>query len=113
MTGFHDPEPQDLVFSLQTYYIVRAHRSHRRGKEIDDRQWRIFHRFLSQTQRSDLPSGESRLLSLRNVGSSPTVTTEIPKPTASNKREKLTGCMRFAIDLIQVVCFFAIHQTSD
>ena len=25
LTGFRDPEPQDLVFSLQTYYIVRTH----------------------------------------------------------------------------------------
>jgi len=32
LTGFRDLEPQDLVFSLQTYYIVRAHRSHRWGR---------------------------------------------------------------------------------
>ena len=32
LTVFRDPEPQDLVFSLQTYYIVRAHRSHRWGR---------------------------------------------------------------------------------
>ena len=40
------------------------------GKGFDDRRWRIFHRILSQRIRSDLPSGESRLYSLRREAES-------------------------------------------
>ena len=40
------------------------------GKAADDPQWRKSRRRLSQTQRSELPSGESGLLSLRPEGES-------------------------------------------
>ncbi len=48
----------------------KAGRLHRVENEIDDRRWRIFHRILSQRIRSDLPSGESRLYSLRREAES-------------------------------------------
>ena len=45
------------------------------GKAAEDLRRREFRRRLSQTQRSELPSGESGLLSLRTRGSTPLCST--------------------------------------
>jgi hypothetical protein len=50
----------------------------RGGKRTDDRQLRKFRQFFSQTLRSDLPSGESRLYRLRARGSTPLCSTRKP-----------------------------------
>ena len=55
------PELKKRGFEWWHGSVGRAHRSHRWGKEPDDRRWRKFHRVLSQTLRSELPSGQSRL----------------------------------------------------
>ena len=47
--------------------VGRAHRSHRWGKEFDDRRWRESHRILSQRIGSELPCGQSRPYPLRTL----------------------------------------------
>ena len=50
-------------------------KSHWRGKAACDLRWRKSRRRLSQTQRPELPNGESGLLSLRTRGSTPLCST--------------------------------------
>ena len=60
-----------VVLNRESHPLTEDNAKHWRGKAAEGLQWRKSRRRLSQPKRSNLSSGELRLLRLRNRGSTP------------------------------------------